>query len=379
MSPENAILLAFAQPIVEKAQLLSAIDDYIEKCDQDLLLKLAKLHKLNSIIYESIRNHALESYFSEKFVQSLGELYKSVFFKNIKLFEVFKKVVDTLQKESIECMALKGIALASDIYPNPCLRPMIDIDILIREYQHPRALQILQCIGRVSQYENKTGLSDYAKDKSIVISGVSVEVHKMFTAEYQHVFFPSEILWQNSHIVERNASKYSVLNHEANINALATHLFVHAEAESPKFIWFLDIALYINKYRQQIDNDYLWELSRTMGSTQALIYSFLFVEKYLNVHIEWPENIDKTTNLSLEKVFFDTFPETTIKTKAYYTDKVKMIPGMGNRLKYVVSRFFPSVGYMKIKYRKKTKLGAVLYYPVFLKDAVAVLFKSMRK
>ena len=53
--------------------------------------------------------------------------------KNLELYHEISKVLAALQDNAIPVIVLKGAALAALVYPNIALRPMRDVDLLIRD------------------------------------------------------------------------------------------------------------------------------------------------------------------------------------------------------------------------------------------------------
>jgi hypothetical protein len=47
-----------------------------------------------------------------------------------------------------------------------------------------------------------------------------------------------------------------------------------------------------------------------------------------------------------------------------YIKQIAVIPGFFRKALYVTGFIFPSLGFMKNRYKTKTRLGAALYYPV---------------
>ena len=57
----------------------------------------------------------------------------SVAAQNIVLLDALSRIIQALQEAGVSPLILKGAALAETVYPNISMRPMADIDILVRE------------------------------------------------------------------------------------------------------------------------------------------------------------------------------------------------------------------------------------------------------
>lgn len=67
--------------------------------------------------------------------------------RNQMLFRGAAKMVERFQKTNIPVMALKGIVLATAYYDSMSLRPMGDLDFLVRLVDAPKALDQLEALG----------------------------------------------------------------------------------------------------------------------------------------------------------------------------------------------------------------------------------------
>jgi len=66
---------------------------------------------------------------------------------NLQLRHQFRRIVTELQRNNIPAMALKGIVLAHSVYPDVSLRPMSDIDLLVKPPDKHAAEEILRDLG----------------------------------------------------------------------------------------------------------------------------------------------------------------------------------------------------------------------------------------
>jgi hypothetical protein len=66
---------------------------------------------------------------------------------NLSHFETLNRVELCFQTERIEMVLLKGAAIASHAYADRSLRPMVDLDIWVRDGDMPRASQCLLALG----------------------------------------------------------------------------------------------------------------------------------------------------------------------------------------------------------------------------------------
>jgi hypothetical protein len=80
------------------------------------------------------------------------------------------RVLTALTNEQIPTLVLKGAALAETAYPDPALRPMSDVDLLVRPADRPRARAVLLGLG----YEDESnGPEDFVN----AAAGLDIDLH----------------------------------------------------------------------------------------------------------------------------------------------------------------------------------------------------------
>jgi hypothetical protein len=92
---------------------------------------------------------------------------------------LLRDVVHAMQTERVSFLVLKGAALAHLVYANPVLRPMRDVDLLVRPHEARRACQVLEQCGFSAKgapvapdYHHLTGMA-----KTVDGVTVTIELH----------------------------------------------------------------------------------------------------------------------------------------------------------------------------------------------------------
>lgn len=92
---------------------------------------------------------------------------------------VIKSAVASLNRAGVDSMLLKGAAVAEVAYPDPALRPMRDVDLLVREADLERAKQALLAAGFDGLAYARPGRHE-VMTLNMVVRGfsVSIDVHR---------------------------------------------------------------------------------------------------------------------------------------------------------------------------------------------------------
>lgn len=88
-------------------------------------------------------------------IEQLRDVYIQHAFRNRRILSEVARVAAILRAEDVPVMLLKGAALAADVYEDPALRPMADVDVLVPADQLHRAAAAIATAG----YEASDGRS----------------------------------------------------------------------------------------------------------------------------------------------------------------------------------------------------------------------------
>jgi hypothetical protein len=145
--------------------------------DWDGIGRMSFDHGIAPLIYHSLRRSGVMESVPAPAAQRLRDSYYGNAARNASLFNDLGAVLAALKQESIDVIVLKGAALAEIAYPHKALRPMNDIDLLVKKKNLHEAGSKLLSMG-------------YRRDASKVFSeehhyhfvfkktaGISIEIH----------------------------------------------------------------------------------------------------------------------------------------------------------------------------------------------------------
>ena len=140
---------------------------------------------------------------------------------------VLAELLSAFQDQGIRALALKGVALANTVYPRPGLRPMRDMDILVREQDARPAQAKLLDLGFVPEHE-RTG-----------------------PEEPQHHLPPVQ---REQDSFSMNGQPAQTLRHEHMLWHIYRHAFGPPLIDQPiRLIWVADFVSLVEKYLDEID------------------------------------------------------------------------------------------------------------------------------
>lgn len=137
---------------------------------------------------------------------------------NIILLDELKNILKVFKEIGISPIILKGAALAETVYPDISMRPMSDIDILVKEGEIEKVKTCLISLGYSLQIG---GELHFIKNGNFP---VNIDVH------WEIWYMPESILrnlWQDSHAVNISGESALVMSPEEALIHTAAHASIH--------------------------------------------------------------------------------------------------------------------------------------------------------
>lgn len=130
----------------------SAVTDALAAtADPKALATAAERHGLAPILYVFSKARARE--LDPDLAQALSKAYIHNRARAVILLSEAARICTAFEQQDIPCIPLKGAALAEDLYGDPAMRPMTDVDILVPKSALSAAREIMLGFG----YEEETG------------------------------------------------------------------------------------------------------------------------------------------------------------------------------------------------------------------------------
>lgn len=238
----------------------------------------------------------------------------------------------------IDFLLLKGAHLKA-LYPASELRFMVDMDILVREQDQPRAKEILLANGFTLDFDNGKDIVFLKKPF------LTVELHRsLFQEEYRmYPYFLS--VWERAALVGNH--EYKMTDNDLYVYTLA-HLAEHYETAGSCFRPVMDLYLMEKKLGDKLNFDYIRAQFKALGISE-------FAENIRKLGPCMFENTPKDDTLLLMENYVTLGPP--VKNAAVAADEKLGKQSKAHRL---FSAAFPSFKHMKTKYPILRKLPFLL-------------------
>ncbi len=197
--------------------------------DWDYLLQVAKEHRLGAMLHNRLKRDDLAHIIPEQVLTALKAAYRKSALRSLVVYRELAKVTQLLEAEGIPSIALKGAYLARFAYPDPALRPMRDIDLLLKPEQAIKAFELLKAQGcRVYDAVPETVFTNWKHLPPLVSSeGIAIELHcRLFEPAFGLELSTDleSTLWERNRLEAIGGVHIRFLSTEA----LLLHLCIHA-------------------------------------------------------------------------------------------------------------------------------------------------------
>ena len=262
--------------------MLSALPSYnlfsVEKSDISYInwntfVSKAYAEGISGLLFYNIIHYAYFELIPKWVVDKLQEDYLYNTGRNIFIEGKLKELFGVFQDSKLSVLVLRGAVFFKRIYPSLGVRPMADVDIVIRREDHPKAEEILIASGY-----------DYPKGYPFLFykDGFYVDLHLDTTGLWRVASWPGEInirrkeVWDKTESINNSLSMVRVLWDYDSLLACCEHLQRHS---FKRLIWFIDVSRLIKYQGDCFDWDVLVERSGQFGLERALS----FVVRYLDM------------------------------------------------------------------------------------------------
>ena len=178
----------------------------------------------------------------------------------MRVYHELARVLETLQDEDISVIALKGAHLAEVVYGNIALRPMSDVDLLVKEPDLSRVEKKLLAMGYTPDEKNTAELAERCVHFTYKLprEGLCMEIHWNIQLSNSPFNVDVDGLWKRTRPAMIAGVRVLALSPEDLLLHLCLHTaFRHLFGQSA-LRSLCDISETIRHYQDQID----WEQVR---------------------------------------------------------------------------------------------------------------------
>lgn len=313
----------------------------LSSSDWDAFIEESGRYGVTPLLYHRLRTSHPDVAVPANAMGRLRQAYLDNVARNMGLYHKLGKVLELFRRDNISVIALKGVHLATVVYRNIALRPMGDVDLLVKQTDLLRVQEILVEQGYIASKEeigcSQLHLPPYSKKGSL-----PVEIHFHIIDPPFSLRVDIEKLWGRARMSSIEGSEVLTLCPEDLLLHLCMHAgFQHAFDNGIRPLF--DISHTIEHYAEELDWEQLLDRSREWGVSKCVYLSLFLAKRFAGAAI--PGQIMK--DLAVDN---DSFPAAACAEELIFRKAGSIAPNVAklfnndrllNRLIHLIRYAFP--------------------------------------
>ena len=365
-----------------------------ETLDWDYIIEYSVRQGISSLLYWNLSRISNGKVVPYEITKHLEKIYYSNLARNILLYDELSKILKAFKKAGVDTIVLKGAFIAEEIYQNIGLRPMSDLDLLIKERDLIRVKNELTELMYFSAFHTK-----HYEQLQTVLSNEHLFVHKdkeVYIDLHWNILPPESPykidvnkLWENAKLVNITGVETLILAPEDLLQHLCLHLDNHINYSTPEaqhFKNYCDIAEVTMHYREIINWSYFLQSSKGYGIENPIFQVLFTANKYFGAFI--PGDVlnalePAKSSTHFKETFNELMQDNSSKKNQWKRIKFYMklgkVSGIRNKLRILSGYVFPSKEFMMYHYSIKDEKRIYVYYLIrsvrVLKQILYILWR----
>lgn len=249
--------------------------------------RLARVHSVGPILLRALAQDAVPSELASRWGQA-----RTTYLRNhLRAMRAAVRLFAILEDAGLRAAATRGLVLAQELYPEPGLRPMRDVDVVVEDRDAVAAALAARGIEPVER--RRTQLI-------YVLDGITFEIHWIFlnSKRYMGTVTSTSLIDSRRPLPTPEGLIFRIDDTEEML-ALITHVFIHHELD--KLHPLVDIGLYLR--RTEIDWTALRTLCRQHNLTRMVALSCAFADWLLETGLPLPIDVPMRHRLRTFEAF----------------------------------------------------------------------------
>ena len=264
------ILLLCATANISPANKMRISQLLSKTVDWGHLLELAQFHGMLPLVTYNLTTNGLISQVPKSYSERLNQAYSGSLYRNLILSTELEKVLANFSKKEIAVIVLKGTILAEQLYGNPGLRTVADMDILVRLEEIASADSLLLEMGYAKIINEPSYVHPFHDVyQKWAIMPYFIELHWNLD-DRELVTVPLPDIWRRAQIIEIQGGTTMILSPED----ILLHLSNNLSKPSGRLLRNLcDITELLKKHGEALDWDYFMKSVHSWGIEAGVYYS----------------------------------------------------------------------------------------------------------
>lgn len=390
LSSEEKLIIYSARTNMNEDLTKIAREILNDNLDWDYILKSSIRHDIHPLLYWNMKKIENGNSVPEEIFSKLKTLYYGSAARNMFMYDELGTVLKALKNAGINVIVLKGGCLGETVYKNIGLRPMRDVDLLIKKGDlHKVKKELAQLEFDIPAHPTKLHEKLYEQELTEESNEIQynkqdkkirVDIHWNIQDPSSPFQIDINEFWENAQSVRITGVDTLMLSPEDLLLHLCLHLDRHlSNLGAVKLKNFCDIAEVLRHFEGTINWEYFMRMSRKYGVEEPIYKGLFYANKYLEAPVPpyvFNDLNPVETSADFKGIFIRTRTiESDLKTKIQwkeikYFKRLKKVDGIWNKGKILFGDIFPCKEFMMQRYQMKNITLIYIYYPIRFVNAL---------
>lgn len=385
-SSEWRLLIATARLQMDDERMAEVGHLIQGKIDWDTLVSESARHGTAGLMLKHLSQSPKAEKVPAEVMDNLRSIYIRIAASGMQQLAEFMKAAEAIAKEGVQVIVLKGAALVETLYGDMGLRPMSDVDLIIKEDDWPKVCKVLKA-SRYHPVEQDFVPLPQKLTRYDVQTHIQCVSPTDTCLEFQFDLFTMGIgmldmdgVWERSLEVAIGGREVRVPGPEDQL----LHLLVHANRHGcARLKWLVDIAEYLRQ-RESIDWKLLETIARREKVTAVIYMTIRHIEHLMQTELVPEEILENLKPRVYQRLVWRIlWPQEQIaEFKGRYEDGIcyyfyrpfsgwnilnfVLVGRVRDKLAYQARWIIPSLNWMSETYGQPKSLKLLKYYPLRL-------------
>lgn len=267
----------------EGADRLGAFLNMVEEFGWERVAQCARSALLSPLLCHALYASSASASVPRLALDALREDHLRSLCRNMRILQAVSEILAECNAKDISVILLKGAALAVTVYKDPGLRPMGDVDILVRRQDIPEVHAILTGKGYRSHAEQDMMMANHVP-QYILPGRPTIEVHFTILEEARAARFDVERLFERAVPADLLGVKTSTLAPEDGMLHLCEHAAAH-HVFGNGIRSIVDVARLTEKYKDRFDWEIAWARAGEWGIRRSVALCLSLCERYVGLAV----------------------------------------------------------------------------------------------
>lgn len=306
LTNEDKLMQLCARVTMDEARQVETKGILKKVLDWDYIIQEASKEGIASLLFYNLRRFPEGGFVPSKINQGLEQEYTKTAFRNVIFLQELGEILKVFKEANISAIVLKGGFLIENVYKDLGLRPMSDLDLLVKKEDLINIYHNLNRLGYDSSFSLKS-MEDFQNSpfssylNSIVYTKkenirLCLNLHWHLANSIFPLYLGTKInidkIWQEARPC-KGVSSNEWLNHHM-LTMAPHHLLIHLSEHAFRHcfewhIWLVDIAEVIRVYQDELDWDKFVSDTLRFKLNVPVFYSLYLASHKLGADI--PEDI----------------------------------------------------------------------------------------